>query len=272
MQPSPPPTPTFSPELSPESGNSEGNQTEAEINNTEQEPIAIPHENAGGAEPENGSGGAAAKGDPGDKTVTISESSDIAGESNLFDDGTGTLGTIVDEYAALLSRGLGSLFECEKGYVYFEHTADYQTVNRSSPEHALITGAGGYNVAEKLGGDSLTVDSDWILRKNPTFIVKSVGPDVLGAGITGAESAQSVTAQLLAREGLEGVSSVINRNVLLLSEELLSSDDGRLLAKIYIANAMYPSLFSGVDVSAYCEQIKDSGGRDFTNGIYTFAA
>ena len=273
------PQPTTPPESPPPTAPAETitEQFEVEINMAEPEVLELlPDAEAPDSATERGNGESSselppAAGEAGSSTVQLPESSDVAGETNLTDSGTGTLGTIIDQYTTLLSSGLGSLYECEKGYIYYERVTDYQTVNRSSAEHSLIVESGGYNVAEKLSGDALTVDSGWILRKNPTVIVKCVGAGVLGGGITSSGRAETVANEILTRPGLEISSSVINRSVVLISEELLSSDDGRLLAKLYIANAMYPSLFSEVELAEFYELIKASGGVDFTTGLFHYA-
>ena len=266
--PSPPPEDTPAPPAK----EAEDEQFNVEINMTEPEPVLVPGDTGGtGVSADGASGGdPPVAGDSGGDTVVLTEPSDTEGATNLSDEGEGTLGTIIDNYTTLLSDGLGSLYECEKGYVYYEAVEDFQTVNRASPEHSLIIESGGYNVAEKLNSDALVVDSGWVLRKNPTVIVKCVDAAVLGGGVTSTGAAAAVADEIFSRPGLEGAGAVINRSVVLISQELLSSNDGRLLAKIYIANAMYPSLFSNVEIETFFNLIKESGGVDYTGGLYAY--
>jgi hypothetical protein len=58
--------------------------------------------------------------------------------------------------------------------------------------------------------------------------------------------------------------------VLLLSAQLLSTDEGRLIAKLYIARAMHPALFSEINIAAFYQQIKDAGGVDFADGMFFY--
>ena len=283
--PSPPPEttpePTITPSPSPEPSPPPTSEVvtedfEVEINMSESEIIEVPQEKAPDTAPAEGNSGeappVAGSADSGGGTVTIDEpSEEAAGETNLESEGYGAIGTIVDSYTELLKSGLGALYECEKGYVYFENITDFLTVNRSSPEHMLITEAGGYNVAEKLKSNALNVDSGWVLRKNPTVIVKCVSSDILGKNVTDSTRAAGVAAGILSRDGFAGISSVINRDVVLISEELLATADGRLLAKLYMARAMYPPLFAGEDViGEFCAQIRYAGGADYTVGMYTY--
>lgn len=249
----------------------ETEQVEIEINMSEDPSIDIPKETGTpGTASDTTNTETPKAGTEGEQTVSVPEAADVEGETNLSDTGDGTLGTIIDNYTQLLNRGMGSLYECERANIYFERSADYLTVNRSSPEHPIITDSGGYNVAEKLGSNSLTVDSGWILRKNPTTIIKSVDSNILGKSVSDSASAYAEAEKILSRPGLEGASAIINRQVILISEELFGSNDGKFLAKLYISYAMYPSLFKDIDLNSIAKEIRDSGGKDFTKGIYLY--
>jgi len=200
--------------------------------------------------------------------ITIETPSDTPGETTLDDDGDGTLGLIIDRYTGILSRGLGSLFECQRVYVYLERLESLHTVNRNSFEHSLIVESGGSNVGWRRGNDSLVVDAEWIVRQNPELIIRTVNTSILGPGIASTTQAENIRAELLARPGFENINAVINRRILLLSDALLQSEEGRLIAKLHIAHAMYPTLFTDVNIQEIYLQIRDSGGADYTNGIF----
>jgi len=203
--------------------------------------------------------------------VTIQDPSpEAAGDATLDADGEGTLGLIIDRHTGVLNRGLGSLFECQRLYVYFEHLADFHTVNRSSPQHALIIDSGGFNAATRRGNNALVVDTEWVQRRNPAVIIRTVNSDILGRNITDTNRAQATRNEILDRPGFENISAVLNRRVLLLSEELLQSDEGRLIAKLHIAHAMYPTLFADVNLAELYQEIAAAGGGDYTSGIFVF--
>jgi len=203
--------------------------------------------------------------------VTIEDPSpEAAGDTTLDDVGEGTLGLILDHHTSVLNRGLGSLFECQRLYVYFEHMADFHTVNRSSPQHALITDSGGFNAAARRGNDALIVDADWVQRRNPAVIIRTVGSDILGRNITDTSRAQALRNEILDRPGFESINAILDRRVLLLSEELLQSYEGRLIAKLHIAHAMYPTLFADVNLAELYQEIAAAGGGDYTNGFFAF--
>jgi len=203
--------------------------------------------------------------------VTIYTASPYAeGDTTLDADGDGTLGLIIDRNMGILNRGLGSLFECQRLYVYLEHLADFSTVNRSSPLHSLVVDSGGFNAAARRGNDALLVDAEWVTRRNPEVIIRTVSSNILGRGVTDLSSAHGIRNEILERPGFELVSAVVNRRVMLLSEELLHTDEGRLIAKLYIAHAMYPTLFADVDMTELLKEIATAGGADYTAGIFAF--
>ena len=201
-------------------------------------------------------------------TLAESVSADADSETNPANEG-GAVGIILDASALFLRMGLGSLYECEKGNVYLETGTPYVTASRTSSLHGLITDAGGYNIAEKLQGNAPVVETDWVVRKNPNVIVKFT--DALGAGVTSAAAAQAEIALLSSRPGWEAINAIVNRRIVVLSNELLASDEGRLLAKLYIAEAMYPVLFASKSVSSIAAELEAAGGRRFTNGLYAYS-
>ena len=190
------------------------------------------------------------------------------GESTPSEDGS-AVGLIIDRNARLLRNGLGALYECQKGYIYFETAEDYITVSKASALHTLILDAGGYNIAEKLQEETPAVTTDWVLRKNPNVIVKCV--DSLGGGISDDKDARAALSALTQREGWQNVSAIVSGTVLLLSNELFETDEGQLLAKLFIAEAMYPQLFAANEIETICQAMKDAGGRDFLDGIYAIS-
>jgi len=185
---------------------------------------------------------------------------DVPGETALDDGGDGTLGLIIDRYTGILSRGLGSLFECQRLYVYFESLQAYHTVNRFSAEHRLIIDSGGHNVAAMRGNNSLTVDTGWVQRRNPAVIVRVVGSDMLGANVASPARAQAIRSEILQRPYWDGINAVLHRRVLVLSEELLATEEGRLVAKLYMASVMYPTLFADIDVAELVRQVYGGAG------------
>jgi len=202
--------------------------------------------------------------------ITIETPSYAPTETTLYDQGDGTLGLIVDRYTGVLNRGLGSLFECQRVYVYFERLAEFHTVNRTFAEHNLIINSGGFNAAARRANDALIVDTDWIVRRNPAVIIRLVDSTILGGSITDTTRAAAIRNEILSREGFESISAVLHRQVLLISEELMTSDEGQLIAKISIAHVMYPTLFEDINLANVYSQIVEAGGLDYSMGIFVY--
>jgi len=205
------------------------------------------------------------------EAVTVETPSPYAaGDTTLDADGDGTLGLIIDRHMGVLNRGLGSLFECQRLYVYFEHLHDFYTINRNSHLHNLVIDSGGFNAAVRRGNDALVVDPQWVTRQNPSLIIRTVTSDILGQNINDTGRPQALRNEILNREGMESVTAITNRRILLLSYELFETYEGRLIAKLHIAHAMYPTLFAGVNLQELYEEIAGAGGVDYTRGIFVF--
>jgi len=203
-----------------------------------------------------------------DNSITIIELNDeVSGQTTTDNDEGGAIGLIIDQHTELLKQGVGSLYPCDMGNVYFEKTEDFLTVENGSQEHILIKEAGGLNVAEMLRPTALKVHEDWVIRKNPDSIVKCVSGEVLGHNVHDIMPAVKAYTDFCSRQGWETIIAVANKNVILLSEELFFTEEGRLAAKLYIASAMYPTLFSNIDLNEYCRRIF---GED--SGIYVYTA
>jgi len=190
---------------------------------------------------------------------TVKTPDDSGSQGKPSDEG-GVIGAIVAEYTDLLNEGVGTLYFCYKLKVYFETETDYLTVSESTnkPLHKLITDSGGDNLAGTL--KNAEVDDSWIKTKKPDVIIKLVNPSILGAGVTDTNAAISKYSELTSRDGWNEISAVFNQKVILLSSELMNTEHGKLIAKLYIARAMNPELFSNLDVDAVCSQIFGAGG------------
>jgi len=180
-------------------------------------------------------------------------------QSVLGDDG-GVVG-IVESYAALLRQGVNTLFPCQLLYVYSETSNDLVTVSRGSAIYQLTVSAGGMNVSSRLASDRLTVDADWVVRRNPDVIVKFVDSTILGNNVTSSHAARDMHSAMLAREGWSSIEAIRNNRVILLSEQMIESDEGRLAAKLLISRLLYPELFLNMDVdTVVAELIGGMGG------------
>lgn len=180
------------------------------------------------------------------QTVTETVSAEEADQTGVADDAE-VADTALFYYQTLLYDRLSSLFECERLYIYWETPEAYRTVFKTSKEHQLILDAGAYDVSAKLLEENLTVDDGWVQRKNPGAIVKVVGANALGYGVSGTSTAQSIRSDIIARPGWSDIDAFKSGRVILISEEMMDSQAMRTAAAVYIAKALYPAEFSDID-------------------------
>ncbi len=196
--------------------------------------------------------------DAGTDTVTLTQATDEGGQTKPSGEG-GSIEMIMDKYADFLKDGVGSLYPCQVCYIYVEGEEDYRTFSRGSEEHQLVMQSGCYNIAEKLGTNTL-IDDRWIIKKNPELIVKFVSADVLGNKAENTDAAKKICSAIRTRSGWDTTRAVINGQILILSKELLDSDKGKLVAKLYIASTLYPSLFSSLNLNTMCHELLGDSG------------
>ncbi|MBR2571716.1 MAG: hypothetical protein IKE30_06255 [Clostridia bacterium] len=173
-------------------------------------------------------------------------------------------------FTLLLQDRMGSLFECQRRYVYWETAEDHVTVFKTSAEHSLILNAGAYDVSARLLPENLRVDDGWVARKNPGVIVKAVGRSVLGTGVSSVSAAKKVYGGLLGRNGWEAVDAVQNGRVLLLSEELLETPHLQVAAMLMVAKTSNPELFADVDTAKALEMLSEEATGSIPAGIYCY--
>ncbi|MBQ3279835.1 MAG: hypothetical protein IJG94_11845 [Clostridia bacterium] len=173
-------------------------------------------------------------------------------------------------YSVLLQDRTGSLYECQRTSVYWETAEDHVTVYKSSPEHSLILGAGANDVSSRLQAENLHVDDGWIVRKNPGLVVKVVGGNVLGTGVSSDSAARSVYAGLLAREGWAGTDAVRNKKVLLISGEMLEAPHLQLAAMLLIAETANPELFPDADPDRMIALLTEEAAGSAATGHYYY--
>jgi ABC-type Fe3+-hydroxamate transport system substrate-binding protein len=181
-----------------------------------------------------------------EQTVTETVPAEEADQTGVADDAE-IADTALFYYQTLLYDRLSSLFECERLYIYWETPEAYRTVFKTSKEHQLILDAGAYDVSAKLLEENLTVDDGWVQRKNPGAIVKVVGANALGYGVSSISAAQIIRSDITSRPGWSDIDAVKSGRVILISEEMLDSQSMRTAAAVYIAKALYPTEFSDID-------------------------
>jgi len=186
-------------------------------------------------------------------TIEIPAEPEEEGQAVLGDDG-GVVGIVAD-YTTLLRQGVNTLFPCQLLYIYTEIPQDLTTVARDSDIYRLMASAGGINASTRLTPDRLTVDADWVVRRNPDIIVKFVAENILGSSITTTGPATDLRAAISSRENWNQIEAIRTNSIILLSTQMLESDEARLAAKLLISRMMYPELFANMDVDTLVAEL-----------------
>jgi len=201
-----------------------------------------------------------------DNVMTIEEPSEVDGDTVIGDDG-GVVGLIAT-YSTILSQGVNAMFPCQLLYIYCETADELATVARGSELYQLMVDSGGVNVSSRLTADRLNVTADWVVRRNPAAIVKFVDGAVLGSGIGSTNAASELALAIRERPYWGTIEAIRHNRIILLSEQLLETDETRLAAQLLIAHMMYPELFEGIDVGgAVAELMVGVDGVYFYGGV-----
>lgn len=198
-------------------------------------------------------------------TITVDTPTDEGDGAVLSQGDDGGIVGVIAVYSTLLRQGVNTMFPCQMLYIYAETTTDLVTVARGSEIYRLMADAGGLNVSSRLSTDMLTVTAEWVVRRNPSIIVKFVEPTILGSNISDTIAATQKRQSIIAREGWGTIDAVINNRVILLSTQLLETEETRLAAKLSIARLMYPTLFAEVDAATVIAELLGNA-----QGIYVF--
>lgn len=111
----------------------------------------------------------------------------------------------------------------------------------------VAEGTGGLNIAAGLAGNSVEVDPEWVIEKNPDFMFADLmkGFDS-GPGKT-EEDMKSLLAKILSgRPGFEKVNAVKDNNVYLVDRDIIGGPRW-VIGRIYFAKCMHPELFEDID-------------------------
>ena len=249
-------------------------EADAALTSGAQVPLLVPTEAqmdvpSMAAPDDDGTIGESCEAEHGEQTATETVPADVAENTGTGQDAPAA-DTVQLYYQTLLDDRLGSLFECERIYVYWETSTDYTTVFKTSAEHRLILHAGAYDVSAKLMEDNLIVDDGWVERKNPGMVVKVVSAGALGGGVQSTATAAATRDALLTRAGWSELDAARNGRVLILSEELLATQAGRTAATVYLAKTMYPALFEDVDAGEALRLLTEEARGSAASGIFVF--
>jgi iron complex transport system substrate-binding protein len=159
----------------------------------------------------------------------------------------------LDKYMKLVQAQSASLNVSENPLVYWESYTDYSTVGKSAAGNQMITLTGGYNIA----GDNTTtypkVDAEWIVYKNPAYIIKTFS----ATDVNTTDAAAQILSKIGERPGMNKVDAVTNGKTYVISGSIASGARS-IIGIVYLAKLFHPELYKDMDPN---EVLKEYANR-----------
>ncbi|MFZ5595858.1 MAG: stalk domain-containing protein [Bacillota bacterium] len=153
------------------------------------------------------------------------------------------------KYVNLIKSRTAGLPASQKPLVYLEGYTDYSTVGPGSGGLQMIEAAGGRNLAIDYRIPYPKVSAEWVLAKNPRFIIKAVGSSVPSGYGESVNPMATARQDLMGRPGWNKIDAVKSGRVYFLSSEIYT---GPMIEVgiAYFAKWLHPDLFQDIDPAA----------------------
>lgn len=119
--------------------------------------------------------------------------------------------------------------------VYFEMYTEYTVAAAGSGAHELVTGAGGYNIAQDVESSSVKVSPEWVVARQPEYILKVVSS-------TNDIRLEDMAGSLRSRPGWESVPAVKNDRVYAFRNDIVYGPRA-YIGLVYLAQLLHPADF-----------------------------
>lgn len=170
------------------------------------------------------------------------------------------------KYYKLFTDRTKNLSESEKPTALFEYsgTKTYYCYASGSRLGQVLVMAGGKNIIDdKVGpNDSnyrsmVDVDPEFVVKKNPKYILEAVGSWVSGYDIDDPKAMADYRQQVLNRSELANIDAVKDHNVYSMSFWILSGAGNNIIGTAYLAKLFHPDLFKDIDPEAIHQEYVD---------------
>lgn len=155
-------------------------------------------------------------------------------------------------YEDLVNERTGDLKSEDTPTFYYEYMSGSEekwwVITPTDPGAGKVAeGTGGRNIATGLAGNSVEVDPEWVIEKNPDYIFADLmkGFDS-GPGKTEEDMENLLTKVLSDRPGFEKVNAVKNQKVYLIDRDIIGGPRW-VIGHIFFAKCMHPELFEDID-------------------------
>ena len=122
--------------------------------------------------------------------------------------------------------------------VYFEMYTEYTVAAAGSGAHELVTGAGGDNIAQDVESSSVKVSPEWVVARQPEYILKVVSS-------TNDLRLEDVVDSLKSRPGWESVPAVENDRTYAFKNDIVYGPRA-YIGLVYVAQLLHPKEFRDV--------------------------
>lgn len=158
----------------------------------------------------------------------------------------------------------------KKPKVYWESSfAAYSTFARDTGADPLIRWAGGINIAGEEPATNPKVSAEWVIQKNPDFIIKYAGRDLAGWNVTDAEKLKQSREEIISRPGFKETNAVKNGRVYIVSDLITCAPRGAA-GIYYLAKWFHPDLFKDVDPEAIHREMLKKFYNEELRGVWVY--
>ncbi len=175
--------------------------------------------------------------------------------------------TFLEKYLKLVRGRTATLDTADKPAVYWESYTAYSTVGKNAGGDQMIAMTGGANIA----GDNTTtypkVNAEWVIAKNPAYIVKTFS----ATEVNTTEDAARFVADVTARPGFEKVDAVKDGRVYVIPGNVASGARS-VIGIVYLAKLFNPSLYQDLDPAAVVKEYSEKFVPGADGVIYIYPA
>lgn len=173
----------------------------------------------------------------------------------------------LEKYLKLVKGRTSALATENRPTVYWESYTAYSTVGKNSAGDQTIALAGGANIA----GDNTTtypkVNSEWVIEKNPEFIIKTFS----ATDVNTTQDAARVVTGVTSRPGIGLVDAVKYSRVYAIPGNV-ASGARCVVGIVYLAKLLHPELFGDVDPAAVVDEYAEKFLPGADKEIYIYPA
>ncbi|MDR0568736.1 MAG: ABC transporter substrate-binding protein [Spirochaetaceae bacterium] len=157
-----------------------------------------------------------------------------------------------DKYQQIIDSRLARVPESGRPRVFLEmHAGPFHTGSPQSQFYQQVELAGGINIARELAdnplSDDIEVSSEWVVKKDPDYIVREVS--ALRYTEKDTNAIKPMYDEIIARPGFDALKAVKNRKIFLIGNDI-HSRPGYIVGVCYLAKEFYPDLFKDLDPEA----------------------